>query len=511
MKCIAICLGLALALAGGAPAARSTPAADVDASAVPEELRQVRDDILERMKRDPSIPSIAVAVARDGRILWEEGFGWADRERGLLSTPHTPYSLASISKPITTTGLMVLVEAGKVDLEAPANDYLGPAKLVARVGDARQATVRRVADHTAGLPLYYQFFYEDEPWRRPPMEETLRRYGDLVTPPGEFHEYSNLGYGVLDYLIERVSGQRYADFMRERVFEPLGLDRTSVDIAPRLQPLAAARYGEDGKPLPFYGFDHPGASAVYSSAHDLVRFAMFHLKDRLPEQRPILSDAQIEEMHAPTASNRVQSAEADLFDDGDGIGFVVDRKHGHRFVWHDGGMGGVSTMMKLLPDRDIAIVVLSNSRNGAPTEIADRILRALVPDYPPEAPRTPQPEFSVPPALLGRWDGHISTYAGEIPVSLEFLADDRILAQIGMQSAPVAYPSFKDGHFTGQAAAQFETPDNARFPGATRLALNLRGDVLNGSATGVHSRRAAPDDLRTRNALSHWIELKRRR
>src|SRR5436853_84904 len=128
------------------------------------------------------IPSLAVAVAREGTILWEEGFGWADRENRIPASEHTMYSLASISKPITATGLMVLKELGKLDLDRPINDYLGEAKLRAWIGHAAEATVRRVANHTAGLPLHWHFFYEDEPHRRPPMDETIRRYGNLVTP-----------------------------------------------------------------------------------------------------------------------------------------------------------------------------------------------------------------------------------------------------------------------------------------------------------------------------------------
>ena len=248
------------------------------------------------------IPSVAVAVARDGEIVREEGFGWADRENRIPATAHTLYSLASISKPITATGLMILVERGLVDLDRPINDYLGDAKLTARVGNAEDATVRRVANHTAGLPLHYQFFYDDEPYIRPPMDETIRRYGNLVTAPGERYQYSNLGFGVLDHLIARVSGKSYPDFMREEVFAPLGMHHASVDIAPGLEPYAAARYERDGSRYPFYDFDHPGASAVFCSAHDLARFGMFHVKSHRADQRAILSDATIDALHTPTVT-----------------------------------------------------------------------------------------------------------------------------------------------------------------------------------------------------------------
>lgn len=508
MKPISIFLGMALAVIALHPR-DAFPAFAGDRGTAPDRFEAVRESILQRMKEDPSIPSIAVGVARDGKILWEEGFGWADRERRLASTPHTPYSVASVSKPITATGLMTLVRDGKVDLDSPANDYLGAVKLRAMIGDARDASIRRLANHTAGLPRHYQFFYADEPWRRPSEEETLRRYGNLVTPPGDYHEYSNLGYGVLDNVISRVSGQTYAQYMEQHVFVPLGLEHTSVDIAPRLRPIAATRYGEDGKPLPFYDVDHPGASSVYSSAHDLLRFAMFHLKDRLSGQEAILDDAAIDAMHAPTASNGRQHSAADLFDDGYGIGFVVDRQYGHRIVWHDGGMGGVSSMMKILPDQDIAVVVLTNSRNHAPRDISHEILRTLLPEIPARAAAKTETAYATPQALLGRWSGHVSTYAGDMPVVVEFLADDRVRARIGTRSAMVKYPGIKDGHFTGEVEAPIDTPDSARFPGRTRLALNLRGNALNGSATTVHSQHAAQGDVRTRNALSHWISLHR--
>src|SRR5881296_3286584 len=94
----------------------------------------IRELIRQRLV-EQTIPSLAVAVARDGEILWEEGFGWADRENRVPATEHTMYSLASISKPITTTGLMVLKERGKLELDRPVNEYLGAAKLKAWIGD----------------------------------------------------------------------------------------------------------------------------------------------------------------------------------------------------------------------------------------------------------------------------------------------------------------------------------------------------------------------------------------
>ena len=179
-----------------------------------------------------NLPSISVAVAREGEIIWEESFGWADREKSIKATPHTIYGLASITKPMTATGLMLLVEKGLVDLNAPANTYLGEANLRAFEGSAEEATIKRLLLHTAGLPMYWNYFFEGGSYLRPDMDLTISRFGMLVFPPGEAFIYSNLGYGIIEYIIERISKKSYPEFMQTEVFEHLGLKETYIFNSP---------------------------------------------------------------------------------------------------------------------------------------------------------------------------------------------------------------------------------------------------------------------------------------
>lgn len=457
----------------------------------------IREQITEK-----SVPSVAVAVMQDGKIVWEEGFGWADREKRIPADEHTMYSLASISKPITATGLMTLVQAGKIDLDKPANDYLGAGKLTARVGDARDATVRRVAAHTAGLPLHFQFFYADEPVARPPMDYTIQRYGNLFTAPGEHYQYSNLGFGVIDEIISRVSGVGYADFMRREVFVPLGLTHTSVDIGPGLERFAAMRYGKNGEPVPFYEFDHPGASAVFSSAHDLVRFAGFHLKNHLSGQKAILSDAAIEEMHRPVDPQAVRDEGS-----GYGVGFNVRTKDGYRVVSHSGGMAGVATMMQLFPDRNTAIVVLTNSSSPAPRIIADKIAAIMLPGWKPSPVNAEEPKapaFAPSAGLVGNWKGTLSTPEKTMPVELTFQPDGLIRAKFGEQLPTlVSQARFEKGYFDGDLNARVPNSETLRYSYSVHLSLKLRGTTLNGAATAIGDN----DNQRVRNALTHWITL----
>ena len=450
---------------------------------------------------EKTIPSITVSVAKDGVIVWEEGFGWADRENRVLANEHTMYSLASITKPITATGLMILKERGKLDLDKPINEYLGDTKLKAWVGSPEDATVRRVANHSAGLPLHCQFFYEDEPYNPPSFEETLRRYGNLVAAPGERYRYSNLGYGVLDYIISRISGKNYSDFIREEVFLPLGMTRASVNIGRGHETHHAIRYGVDGLPIPFYDFDHRGASAVYCSAHDLIQFGMFHLTNHMRDQKVIISDETIDEMQRPTVDVNENT--------GYGVGWEISKEAEYTIVSHDGGMGGVATQLVLVPSENLAIVVLCNSRQYAFTLlIVKKILSLMLPGYgtinADEDKEKPAPiKFEPSPMLAGTWSGFIHTYEEDISFNLAIKDSGDIHVKMGDQLTTLLNDTrLIDGYLKGSFSGDIGTLDANRFPYHLHLDLKNRDNVLNGSVISI-----SLPGRRVGNALSHWAEL----
>jgi len=445
----------------------------------------VRATIREVMAEN-SLASISVAVAKDGRIVWEESFGWADREKAIPATPHSMYSLASISKPFTATALMTLVEQGKVDLDKPANEYLGPGKLTGLAGDASGATVRRVLSHTAGLPLHYQFYYANNAYPALSNDETIARYGILVNPPGDVYNYSNLGYGIIDHIIARSSGSDYADFMRSKVFLPLGLTRTSVGIAPELEPYAAQRYDANHRILPFYDFDHRGGSAVYSSAHDLVRFGMFSLKNHLTEQKAILKDETLDVMQRPVAPAPY------------GLGWIITNDDlGFRRVAHTGGMPGVRTVLNLFPTENLAVVVLTNSETNGLGRVAGEIAAAMLPRYAvgwrermarrnDTAPTEARVAFAPPPELLGEWTGTLRTWERSIPMTLVVQPDGDVHVKVeGRLETILDGPSWRDNNLTGRFAGSIPTPDATRWPHHVLLNLRLRNGTLNGTASAL--------------------------
>jgi len=469
--------------------ALSLPAAG-SAQAGPEDRFEGARTVIRQLMDERAIPSVAVAASQGGHIVWEEGFGWADRERRIRATSRTLYSLASISKPITATGLMVLAQRGRAALDRPANDYLGASKLRAMEGDADDATLRRLLSHTAGLPLHYRFFYEDRPPARPTMDETIARYGILVTPPGTLFEYSNLGFGILDQVIERTAGIPYEEFMRREVFAPLGLTGMSVLTGPEPGDLVARRYDPDGARIPWYDFDHRGASAVYSSAHDLARFGMFHLKDHLADQQRILPDSVLDTMHQAL----VRRAE----DVGYGLGWqTFTNDHGFTSLGHSGGMPGVSTLLRIYPETDVAVVVLLNtSDGGAMGRMAEAVAAALMPRYADHlreadtrGPTSSEAvRFAPPPGLEGEWEGEVRSPLGVLALRLVVLSGGEVRATLGGdREVAVEDPRWRDGILSGTVPAVIPTPDVARQPNALGLRLRLHQGRLSGAVSALAS------------------------
>lgn len=467
------------------------------------DFSEVRKLIREKLDGD-GVPSLAVAVCRRGEMLWEEGFGWADREGRVAATPETPYSLASITKPFTATAVMMLAERKRVPLDSALEAHLAPLALRTYVGEPKDVTVRRTLNHIAGLPLHFQFFYEDDADKWPAIEDTIRRYGMVPFPPGERYRYSNLGYAILGHIISKRSGMSYAEFVRKEILGPLGMTRSYAgrDAA---RPMAARYLRTFGK-LPYYEADTPGGSILVASARDLIRFANFHLK---LSRGPRLSEAGIEEMQRSVAPAGPDS--------GYGLGWMVrEDHHGYRSVSHTGSMPGVATALRLLPSEKIAVAALCNASHPLPHQAADAILAAILPEYRRRLEESrkqsrPRPRSggwqAPPPELAGDWSGKVVTYAGEQPISMSFKAGGDVHVRLGTGlRALLNDVEFTGGRLTGRMLGDIGTPDANRHGNYTlRMEVVLRG----GAVKGVIETAPNADVRRMTGGLSHWVEMRR--
>lgn len=468
----AACLALLIPFAANAPNASGTNAPNPVYKNI---ARDIRAEIA-----SGRLTGVSVALVRHGRILWEQGFGWADREVQRKVTPHTPFSIASTSKTFTTAAVMTLVRSGKIGLDMPANDYLGKHKMVDDHGPTSAATVRMLASHTSGLPTFFLMYDKRSKMQPPSTDALLRDYGQLVAPPGTHYEYSNLGFQVLYDIVERRAHEGFGTYLEKHVFQPLGMKDSffATDANPRRS--RAVRYDDNGRRMPFYLTATPGSGGVYASADDLARWAIFHLKGHLRNQTPILSDRELDELHKP----EVLIAPNQYY----GMGWDVwNRPDGTRVLSDPGGQSGIRSEFVLVPGPDVACIVLSNRHNdGAFIEkVRDRLLASELPgwkgiphDIPTPVPLHPAGRFA------GEWKGSLTAQGKVIPAVLRIAPNGKATFAIG--DAPAVKLDdlgLLDKRLVGDTAGTIRTPDSEREH-LHKIALDMRqaDDQLLGEA-----------------------------
>ena len=486
-------LVLLLFLAVFQPSFPAEPAPSGSARAGSGPLAEVRNKIL-RLVEEKTIPSLSLAVVKDGEIIWEEAFGWADIEREIPASPSTLYPIASTTKPITATALMILVERGLVDLNKPANLYLAKTKLRAFEGDADAATVRRILHHTSGLPMYWNFYFAGSSRSRPNLEAALQRYGCLMAKPGESYKYSNLGYAVLEAIIEHVGGKPYPEFLATEIFQPLNMKDAAVFTAAPQGPPIAVKYSPTLAAIPFCELDTRGAGGIYATARDLAQFMRLHLGRLRPGQKAILKTESIAAMRESRDPGVRSSSYA--------FGWETGTRCGYPIITHGGVMDGCRAHMALIPSEGLGAAVLINGENVPSIQVCDWIFAALLPEYarkfkdspPGGGLPPPPPPFRPVAALVGTWQGMVQTFEGDIPVRLVVETDGRVeLVRPGPKGAPgqsflpLKTPVVNNGALVVHFPQLFSTSDATASDHRTVLRMRIHPNRLSGEANTIAS------------------------
>jgi CubicO group peptidase (beta-lactamase class C family) len=498
-----ICLGLGLTAGCSLADSRgSSRGGAVD-------FTDVRARIQELVTR--GVPSVAVAVVVDGAIVWEEAFGFEDVAAQKRATPHSRYPIGSVSKPFTATAIMILAERGEVDLSAPANRYLSRARLFRADGGADQATLRDLLQHRGGLPSpHVTRYYQDEARQPPTVEEAIQRYGVIIDRPGDRFAYSNLGYGVLGAIVAQAAGMPLGEFLAREVFGPLGLADTTLetDAVPRRPAVTMYRRGH---PVPGYRVDEEASGRVWSSVHDLARFALFHLGEPLSDQRPVLSERGRLAMATDVRPSGAEGAVwgPDWFYGLGWGGREAGEHNAARWYGHDGSIPGAVAELRLVPDHRLAVVVLANDDTVPTKQILELVLDAAIPGHAwarqedAQSRRGRTGRFVAPPELIGSWAGEIRTWSGTVAARLDIRTGG---ARIQIGSGPmVAVDSLEmfGGRLRGRSAGRLPAPDLGDLPYELWYELRREGDHLIGAAF-------AADTAPFRHfVLPSWMKLRR--
>ncbi len=312
----------------------------------PERLAARLERLVRAQQREKRMPSISAAVLRDGELIWETAVGAANVESGIEATPDTQYRIGSITKTFTAAAIMQLRDAGKLDLEDTLDRHVD--------GAAHAPSIRRLLSHVSGLQRETQ----DDSWlslrfaKPDDLLETLAQ-AELVLPSGARFHYSNLAFALLGIVVERVSGLPYQDYVRERLFEPVGLTRVTFEPTP-----PAAR-GYLGQPYADGVWDAidvdtgawAAAGQLWGTAGDICRWGAF-LAD--PEES-VLASSSAEEMRTVQAI-----ADHERWLSAYGLGLGLSRDGDRILAGHGGSMPGFIAVLAFSAKEKVAAAALTN-------------------------------------------------------------------------------------------------------------------------------------------------------
>jgi CubicO group peptidase (beta-lactamase class C family) len=316
-----------------------------------------RMDQVVRAAVDSGEFSGSVLVARGGEVLFDRGYGLANREWGVPNAGDTRFRIASVTKQFTAAAVMLLSDRGQVDVNAPVKTYL-PDAPAAWDG----VTVRHLLNHTSGVPNFTGFEdYAASKTRPTTPAELIARFRDrpLDFQPGERWAYSNSGYVLLTAIIERVGGKPYAEFVTENLFQPLGMTDSGYDSHATVLPRRASGYspGPGGVVNAEYlDMSVPqGAGGLYSTTRDLLKWEQGLFGGRL------LSAASLEALTTPARNDYA-------------MGLRVAETEGDTIISHNGGIEGFNTYLGYETGDKLTVVVLGNLNGVAPDRLGTDLM-----------------------------------------------------------------------------------------------------------------------------------------
>jgi len=325
-------------------------------------------------------------VARDGKVLLSKGYGFANLEWDVANSPASKFRLGSITKQFTAACILLLEERGKLKVDDPVKKYMADAPAA-----WDKVTIFNLLTHTSGIPSFTGFpdYRSTEAIETTPAKLVARfRDKPLEFQPGEKWNYSNSGYVLLGYLIEKISQQSYSDFVQENIFNPLGMKDSGYDSNSAIILHRASGYAPSAKGTIHAGYIDMSipfsAGALYSTTEDLLRWEQGLMGGKL------LSAASLAKMTTPFKNDYA-------------FGLAVHAVNGHKVIEHGGGIEGFNTEIAYYPEDKLTVVVLANLNGGVPETIAKAL--AQVAHGEKVVLPSERKEITVSAAVLGAYVG----------------------------------------------------------------------------------------------------------
>ena len=410
----------------------STPGDDLDL----EEIRKTLGKLAQE-EMDKGVASVSIALVKDGKIVLKEAWGYSNVWGKTKARPGTIYCTGSTFKAVTATGLLQLVEQGKLSLDDPANKYLGEHKFTA--DKENKVTVRQLLNHTSGLSVGAAI---KSIWSRelPIKLEEIPGKMKVVAKPGEKWAYNNFAYAVAGLILEKVSGQEYEEYVVEKILRPLGVKtRGPIRPKPEMMERMALPYMPSPQkkptPLSFVHYDVYPAGDVYLTAEDMARFLGMHLNGGQFNGAKILSSESIKQAHKPGLNNYA-------------LGWGTRKAGGMDIISHGGGVPGFQTFMIGDKKSKTGAYVMSNSGNMSKIgNVAVLLLNGVKYTSPKE-----RKVVDLPKETLEEYVGEYQLGAAKITIRLK---EKQLSAKLTGQGYNPIYPEAKDKLFYKVVDAQY--------------------------------------------------------
>jgi CubicO group peptidase (beta-lactamase class C family) len=349
------------------------------------------------------IPGIVISIVHDSTIVLAKGYGYADVERKIPFDPdNTVIRIASVSKLFTGTAVLQLVERGMLDMHQDINTYLTRFKIENWPG--KPITLHHLLTHTAGFDDRYIGKSARTQESQIPLGDFLAtRLPRRIRPPGEIYSYSNFSNALAGFVVEEVTHEDYAAYVRRNILEPLGMRRSDYRLRPDLQLLLAQCYSHDGTGYRHNMFDflndYPGGQML-STGRDMAKFMIAHIQLGQYAGKRILSEESAAAMHTLQFTHHKELAYSV------GYSFAVGSERGQTVLIHDGEYTGVSSRLCLFPESHIGFFMACNIMDGSLIgEVSRKLFERFIAE--PLQDSTKYPLTSIP-----RYDGKIAEYAG---------------------------------------------------------------------------------------------------
>jgi CubicO group peptidase (beta-lactamase class C family) len=324
------------------------------------------DRQIPRLLNRYGVPGVSIALVREGELVWSNAYGYADLEHGRQMTVDAICRAESISKSVTAWGVMRLVEQGLVDLDAPVQHYLDNWKLPESEYSEQEVTVGRLLSGNAGMPLGSIGKGAEYPPQSdmPTVRDYLTREARLIREPGSGFVYSNVGFNLLELVIEEVTGRDFAEYMADEVLIPLGMRDSSFSWKESYSSAVPTGYELKGTPVPPYVYPVKASGGLFSDVEDLSRFVSAGMTGPYFKDRSVLGEESIRMIHTPEVKIAgIFGVVAESY----GFGhFLETLSDGRQAVWHGGQGHGWMTHFHLIPESGTGIVILTNSQRSWP-------------------------------------------------------------------------------------------------------------------------------------------------